>query len=161
MTYRSQLVYCCTQNALRIRLFLSHSSISIRGEMAWGVAPPPPCAFYIGWKNSMCRRRWRKNNFFRQGSSYHFYAWFDCPKQAPKNVARHNDVSHRMSRWRSKVNTYYIYKKTALLDGAAHTILTNVTLTFDLDRVICWMWRIFVCAFPDVLVLSWARSINK
>ena len=33
---------------------LSHSSISIRGEMAWGGCNPPMCV--LGWGNSMCGR---------------------------------------------------------------------------------------------------------
>ena len=34
--------------------FLSHSSIPIRGEMAWGLHPPPPPICILGWGNSMC-----------------------------------------------------------------------------------------------------------
>ena len=39
---RPELGYHWTQNIPRIRLFLSHSSISSRGKMAWGLHPPPP-----------------------------------------------------------------------------------------------------------------------
>ena len=35
---------------------MSHSSISIRGEMAWGGCNHPPPMCVLGWGNSMCGR---------------------------------------------------------------------------------------------------------